>query len=796
MAHFRKITIGVGVVLALGLGMGAWRVHDLLNRSLPVRSGVVTLAGLSREASAQFDQLGVPTIRASNYTEVSRCLGYIMAGDRFFQMDVLRRNSAGRLAELFGLNAVDQDVSSRVFGLPGVADRFLSELPALQRDYLRAFAMGVNQSLDEMKALPPEYYLLGTKPEKWSERDCVLVFVSQLSQTILSASLAERSVSVMERELPATVTRFLTPDSDEFTDRLVGDNSWRRPSEVPIDELRVLARKWKENGSPKIASLDLARIVPAFGSNCWAVTGSKTKDGRAILANDMHLPLGLPNIWYRANLIVPQGQLSGILVPGMPMVVSGTNAAVAWGLTSLHSDNVDLVLLEQNPENPEQYRSKGEWLQFAERVETIKIKGKADKTFSVKDTIWGPVAQDLLNGSHYAFKWTGHEAGSLNLELLSMLTVKSVDEALEVARRFGGPPLNVIAADKDGNIGWTCSGRLPLRRGGDGTIARSWSDGKVGWDRLLSPDELPHVTNPSSGFLVNANNRPVGTDFSHQIGSNFPLGYRGFRIQEMLTGLTGATEETLATQQMDIRCDFYAFYRDLALKTLDAVANPDEELQSIRRFVGDWKGEANLESVGFSLLVMFQEILSEDVWRGYLDSCYKKDKNFSYVYRWFNIEAPLRKMLGLESPDLIPPQSGATTWNEYRVSVLRQAIGRLRQYSGQSRVQDQRWGAVHINTINHLLGVSSILGVWLNLEPMPMPGCPDTVRYSGPDSGVSERFVISPGHPEDGLFQMPGGQSGHFLSPHYADQYAYWQKGAPLKFIQPPNTQLDFKPKS
>lgn len=367
----------------------------------------------------------------------------------------------------------------------------------------------------------------------------------------------------MKAVLPETVTKFLLPPIDRYTAELLGSTpSVALRPDLPAAELSALLA---DSGNPDRYAGLAAEAPPPKGSNGWVVGPSKTWDGRAILANDMHLSLRVPNIWYRAQLHYGEVRLSGITLPGVPLMVSGSNGKVAWGFTNIEGDFVDLVALELDPDDPGRYRTPHGFARFRERWETVRVKGEEDFAFKVRGTEWGPVLDEPLLAKPVAVHWTALDPQATDLNLLNVDAAADVASAQAVFNRAGGPPLNALAADRQGNIGWTYTGKIPKRFGLDGSVSRSWADGTKGWSGYIAPEELPRLINPESGYIVNANQRMLTDNYPYVIGHYFDHGHRAHRISERLRGARNLTERDLLSIQLDTKVEFYRFYQRLAL---------------------------------------------------------------------------------------------------------------------------------------------------------------------------------------------------------------------------------------
>ena len=558
-----RVLAAVGVILGFG-------VVSLLfagSASLPMRDGVLKLPGLQAPVAVAFDAYGIPVVAAGDRLDAMRALGYVTAQDRLFQMDLLRRNSAGRLAEVLGESGLQVDLRQRNLGLSPVAEAVLRRLPEEQRAVLEAYAEGVNAFLEQMTVPPFEFLLLGYRPARWSPTDSILLVLAMF-QMLNGYEDDERMRTVMKASLPEEVAAFLLPPLDSYTARLfTGNMTQRSPASVPVEALASLRQAGGQSRAVQTS------VVPGrkreLGSNAWAVAGAKTEDGRAILANDMHLDVGVPNIWYRVQLRYGRVEVAGVIVPGIPVVIAGSNGLVSWGMTNVEGDFLDLVRLDLNPNNADEYATPDGWRRFTIRNETIAVKGDRDRVVEIKETLWGPVAEKPLMGHPVALRWIALDPDAVDLGLLQMDQARTVRDAIAVANRAGGPPNNVVLADADGHIAWTFMGKIPVRRGFDGSVSVSWADGRTGWNGFIAPDELPRIVDPPSGYLVSANHRMVGEEYPHVIGHAFANGYRAYRITERLRDKDRFHETDLLALQLDTTAQLYEFYRDLVKRLLN-----------------------------------------------------------------------------------------------------------------------------------------------------------------------------------------------------------------------------------
>ena len=773
-----KVTLYLlSILLLIAIGGAIFSIVKL-RASLPMRDGEKQIKGLNLPVTVTLDRFGVPTIIASTRRDAAIALGYVTAQDRLFQMDLLRRRTAGRLSEVVGKIAIKSDKQQRVIGFNRVTQAIIANLSDERREILAAYADGVNAFIRQMDTPPFEFLLLGYRPEPWTVEDSILV-VMNIFQSLAFRENDERMMTIMEKSLPPEVVAFLTPDTGSYTQPLLGGPDSHRPMQpIPVEALASIRRAPKQIGKKLVRATH-----DVVGSNNWAVGQSKTADGRTIVANDMHLGLSVPNIWYRASLRYENVEISGVILPGTPAVVVGSNGHVAWGFTYICGDFLDLVRLEINPENPDEYKTPDGWKQFEVINERIEIKGGKHIVQPVKFTIWGPVSSTPLMGQPVAIHWTALQPEAVGMELLDMDKAMTVEDALLIMNRFRGIPLNVVMADNVGQIAWTYCGKIPIRKGFDGSSAKSWANGDIGWEGYISPSELPRVISPPEGFIATANDRTLGKDYPYIIGYNFANGHRAYRINERLREMDQVTEQDMFQLQLDTMIHFYKFYQQLALSVLteEVIANKPLLLKA-RKQIAVWDGKAEIDSVAFGILVRFRDILAEDVLEPFLGLCHEVDRKFSYA--WRNTEPPLRALLREKVETILPDPVNYPNWEKFILAKLETSIEQLLNEHNFDSLDQLTWGSIHKTQISHPLGFIPMLGNILNMPQDPLPGDGLCVR----SPYASERMVVSPGHEADGILQIPGGQSGHPLSQNYKDQYSYWLKGEPLPFLQGPTT--------
>lgn len=782
MRRWVKI-LGIVVVVALllVLGTGLW-LRSLIIGSLPQLEGEVRVAGLSSNLTIERDALGVPTIRGGDRVDVARGLGFVHAQERFFQMDLLRRQGAGELSELFGAAALNADRAARIHRFRALAQRVAQNLPPEQQRIQQAYTEGVNAGLAALDQPPFEYQLLRLEPEPWLDEDTTLVLYAMYFELNDEVGNRESARGLLDDLLEPGFAEFLVPAGTSWDAPLDGGS-------VAVPPMPVAPAT--ENGMPAAAAaafpIEDESEVLMVGSNNWAVAGSRTADGRAILADDMHLGLSLPNTWYRASMEWPSddgraepNHITGVTLAGTPAVVAGSNTRVAWGFTNSYGDWTDLVILELEGE---QYLTPEGPRDFEVHNEKILINDAEPSSFEIRWTIWGPVIDEDYLGRPRVLRWIAHDLEAANLGLLGLEEVSTIDEAIEAANRTGIPPQNFVCADSTGRIGWTIIGAIPNRRGFSGLVPSSWADGAHSWDGWLDPDAYPRILDPADGILWTANNRQVSGEMLAILGDGgFDLGARAQQIRDDLLALSSPTEEDMLTVQLDDRAVFLDRWRTLALDLLTDEAVADHVQREVfRDLVRDtWTGHASVDSQGFRLARAFRIETFELVYGRLLAPLAEADDRFN-IGRFVQWEDSLWRMVTEQPDHLLGPDD--ESWNDILLAAVDNAMD---YFSTEIGPDPELWTWGHRNTVRIQHPISMAvpqLSSWLDIEPQQLPGASIMPRVQSPGFGASERFAVSPGREDEGYFHMPGGQSGHPMSPHYRAGHEAWVNGDPTPFL-------------
>jgi penicillin G amidase len=481
------------LLLPVGIGVGIWTAVWL---SRPLLDGTVSIAALDDAVEITRDGFGVPTVTASSRRDLALATGFLHAQDRFFQMDLLRRVAAGELSALVGPAALAFDRAHRLHRFRAAAADRLPDLPAADRVLLEAYTQGVNAGLAALGAKSFEYLVLRVEPEPWRLEDTLLVNYAMYFDLNDDDASRDASFALLHEALPPALEAFLLPEGTPWDAPLIGAAFDAPP--LPGPEICDLSSSLTAaRARERTAGLDAFVVeAPMAGSNAWTVGPEHSDTGRAIIANDMHLQLSEPNIWYRMRWkLAPRDDseapldITGVTLPGAPVVVAGSNGAVAWGFTNSYGDWSDLVILEQDPTDPNRYRSPDGWREIEIHDELIAVRGQDPVSLRVRSSIWGPVLDTDRHDRLRAVHWLAHEPDAVNLRLIDLERARDVDAAVRIAHTVGSPPQNIMLADRDGNIAWTIMGRIPLRIGYDPRLPSSWADGRTGWRGWLEPQD-------------------------------------------------------------------------------------------------------------------------------------------------------------------------------------------------------------------------------------------------------------------------------------------------------------------
>lgn len=776
-------------------------VYLLMRGSLPQLDGNSALQGLAAPVSVQRDRRGVVTIDAASQVDAMRALGYVHAQERYFEMDLMRRAPAGELSELFGAAALDLDKRNRVHRLRARVHASLDVAAGSQRAALQAYTEGVNAGLVALRVRPWPYLLLRQTPRAWTLDDSILTGMAMYADLQDNDNQTELAAARIRAVVPAALAALLDHQG----------SSWDAPLFGPAHGDAVL---------PDADALDLRRLPhpaatagaepPTPGSNNFAVDGSLTSDGRAIVADDMHLGLRAPNIWFRARLrypdtSAPDGKVdvTGFTLPGLPAVVVGSNGHVAWAFTNSYIDTADFARIA--PATP------GHPKALTTHVETIRVAGAAPVRFAVRESAWGPVLHDNADGSLLALRWAAQLPGAIRLDFAQMSTAADVQAAFAVADRSGIPAQNLLLADRSGRIAWRLIGARPVRNAGCGPsgIAELASSaqgadaaspaataapalgGCLPWP--VRSDAAPALIDPPSHRLWTANSRVVDAQQLATLGNaGYDLGARAQQIRDDLFARQRFNELDLLAIQLDDRAVLLTRWWQLLRSVVEHSKDP--ALQQIEAATRQWDGHASTRSTSYRIVRGFRGMTIDAVEAGLLAPAKAALGKDFLPPRRAQLEGIVWPLLQQRPAHLLPP--AYANWDQLLAEAARKAQTDLAAQDGA--LSERTWGERNTAAICHPIAraLPAFAKRWLCMPPDQLPGDRDMPRVQGPAFGASERMVVSPGHEQDGIVHMPGGQSGHPLSPFWGAGHDDWVHGRPTPFL-PTGTRytLQLQPK-
>ena len=768
MGYWLKRGLGLLVVLAVLVTVAIWA---LLRGSLPTLQGEQPLPGLQAPASVSRDALGVVTIEAASQADAMRALGLVHAQERYFEMDLMRRTAAGELAELFGPAALEMDQRMRVHRLRARTRAHLAEAIGRQPQVVQAYVQGVNDGLAGLRVRPWPYLLLRQLPARWEATDSVLTGLAMYADLQDPRNHNELAMRRIRAVVPPALHALLTHDGSEWDAPLFGAARGNAVLPGP-DALDLRGDARDAPGDPGTRA-----EADVHGSNNFAVAGALTVDGRAIVADDMHLGLRAPNLWFRVRLryadaLAPGGRVdvSGFSLPGLPAIVVGSNGHVAWGFTNSYIDNADFLTVPANAPG------------VVVHAERIRVAGAPEVTLRVRETAWGPILHERPDGSGEALRWTAQLPGAVRLDFADMARAGDLPQALQIADRAGIPTQNLVIGDRHGRIAWRLIGARPQR--GDGCLPDEGGGSGAGatpcapW--TIHSDTAPTLIDPPTHRLWTANGRVLDGEALAVAGNaGYDLGARGRQIRDGLLARDRFTEKDLLAIQLDDRAllmeRWWALLREVVSHS------EDPALQRLEVASRHWEGHASADSVSYRLARGFRGRVLDTVSAGLLARAKQRLGEDYLEPRLAQIEGVLWPLVSERPAHLLPPPYAS--WDALLADNARQLETEL---AAQGPDLAQRsWGERNTAGICHPISraLPALVRPWLCMPADRLPGDRDMPRVQGPTFGASQRMVVSPGHEADGLVHMPGGQSGHPLSPFWGAGHDDWVQGRPTPFL-------------
>jgi penicillin amidase len=691
-------------------------------------------------------------------------------------MDLSRRNAEGELSEVFGDRTLHLDVESRTLGFPQVAAAALANLSPEEHGLLDSYTRGVNAFIESHRdRLPWEFLLLRYQPQPWHEIDSVaaaLNLAAALSQSWESDLILEHIAAKLGKDLVSDVF----PDHSAL-DVPVAEVTPSKPVGARTSSADLLFNVLG-SGNCRLSMADcrlfqssivnLQSSMAGLGSNDWVVNGSHTKSGKPLLANDPHLGHSIPSIWYMIHLKAPGLNVTGVSLPGLPLVIIGHNEHIAWGVTNTAPDVQDLYVESFNVHDPTKYLHNGQWVDADVRDEVIKVRNRRDYHFTVTVTRHGPVISHD-GGRHLALQWTLLGPRAVSLPFLHINQASNWQEFTAALRDFKVPMQNFVYADAEGSIGYYAAGLVPIRKHGNGAVPVPGSTDDYDWTGFIPFDALPHSFNPPSGVIATANGRIVPDNYPYFITSKWEAPFRTARIFQLLR----EGGNFAATDMLRIQTDTKSLEDEWLARQLLAAAVKHPPSSPDAPFALDvlkgWDGEARADSAATLALEVTRSALLARILKSKLGDDLSG-------YRWPMSTIFLQNVLEQNLTRWLPP--GDTDFNVTLMKSLEEGVRQIPALTHNQNHTAWRWGDTIPLTFHHpLSGGLPLLGRWLDVGPFPQAGTGTTVKQTTPHIGPSMRMVVDFSDLDQSMQNITLGESGQVFSPYYRDQFPAWYDG-------------------
>lgn len=765
--------------------------HPKVTSNVSAQSGSSNLkvAGLHDKVSVRRDERGIPYIEAANEHDLYFAQGFVVASDRLWQMDVLRRTARGEMAEIFGRVVLEEDKRRRTYGFAQASEKIAANVTGEAKVALDALVGGINAYIASCdgKTLPPEFRILKYQPRPWTAADSVVIGL--LMHESLSTTWQADVMRAAMASLPAAQRDALLMEYSKLDTPVVGSDNVKAKASA----MKAAATPTVSNEIVKLAMADeemRQRSADRVGlgaedlaaSNNWVVSGKRTASGKPLLANDPHLSPSVPSIWYLIHLSAPGVRVAGVTIPGVNGVVIGHNDRIAWGMTNLGPDVQDLYSEKFDKENPRRYQTPAGWKEAEVRREEIKVRkvptDPATETVAheVVVTRHGPIV--LQRGEEkYALRWTALDTTrEMVTTFYNLSRARNWNDFTRAIQTFAGATQNFIYADVDGHIGYYGAGYIPVRKTGDGSVPYDGATDDGEWTGYIPFDKLPHVYDPPSGMIVTANARIVGKDYPYHLTHGWSAPYRQKRINDLLSAKRKMTIEDFRATQADVFAIGGSTFARGVVKLFDGVNVVDGNLRSTLKLLSEWDGKVTADSRAALFVHEMREVFARRV----VAAAIGEEK--ARQYRWTN-QHVLMDTIVAEWPAAWLPKDFAN-WPIFVASCAAETRANLAKKYGADESKWTFGQAVQIK-FNHPLAAAPLVGNQFKIEPFPQNGngyaggLGPTVNV-GPT--VSMRLIADPGNWDNTRHGITLGESGNPQSVHYKDQLDDWRNVTPRVF--------------
>ncbi len=763
----RIAVILVGLIVIVGAGGFFWFQYTI-KKSLPPNSGEISLKGLKEDVKIIRDDYGVPHIYAENESDLYFAFGYAIAQDRFWQMEFHRRLGSGRLSEIFGEEFIGADRYFRMMTAAGLN----TEVPPELEFSLQSFADGVNAYLDTNKdRLPIEFKLLRYKPESWRVDD-YLAILKVVNWGLSSGWQVDVTAAKVLKKVGEERFREAFP-------------AWLEDGPVIVpQETKASSIAPDPTSDVKTVLNELKSQTSTAASNNWVISGKKSVTGKPLLANDTHLGLSNPSVWWEAHLVCPTFEVSGFAILGVPGIPIGHNRYVAWGVTNAMVDDVDFYMEKINPENPRQYLYKDKWEDMRVVEEIIKVKGTEPVKKEILITRHGPIINDIEAGSKgdvLSARWAYTERIQPVKAVYQLHRARNLEEVKEALRYWETPCQNFVFADTNGNIGYWYCATVPIRSKGDGVLPVPGWTGEYEWKGFVPFEKRPHLMNPENGILATANNKAVRENYPRFLGHYWEPLDRFSRIRQLLNDKGKLAVDDFKRMHMDTYCVLASELTPLIIRSLGRDST-EEKAKRARAVLAKWDFVMAKDSVAASLF--------EVTFRTMLGNLFKDELGEELFVKYIKVPSiPMRAMrLIIRDHESLWIDDVSTSKKETLEDIVarsfEQAMKKLEEKIGKD-MDDWKWGRIHQLTFEHVLGKKKPLDWIFNLGPYPVGGSGLTVNKKAyprenpynANHGVSMRMIVDFSNMDASWHVLPTGESGQLGSPHHKDQIDLYLTG-------------------
>ncbi len=811
MGKWKKILIGVAASFIVIIVFVSLISYSMLKKSLPEYDGTTTLSGLNNSVTVLRNSFAVPMIIAQNKEDAMFTLGYIHAQERLFQMDVARRAGEGRLSEVFGSKTIAFDKMFRTIGIYKSIKENYSKLNPLSQQILEAYSKGVNAYIQQAKGkYPVEFDVLGYDPYPWRPEH---------SLVIAKMMAWELNISWWTDIAFASIVQKL---GEENAKELLPDFPQNAPTIIPKGLNNVVSLPAGFINTDREFRKFTGFIGTHIGSNNWVVNGKMSSSGKPIIANDPHLAFSAPGKWFFAIIRCDEFNVEGFTLPGLPAIVIGKNQNISWVMTNVMADDADFYF-ERIDSTGNNYFFNNNWNKISTEIDSFAVKGFSNHIFTKRKTHRGPVVSDIhqynilfpdekSNTATISMRWTGLDFSDELFAALSMNKAKNWNDFKEALRYFTVPGQNFVYADVDGNIGYVCAAKLPLRNNSSPTLIYDGTTDQYDWKGFVSYDEMPKLFNPPQNFIASANNKTV-ENFPHHISNIWEPSSRIERITELLNSKKKHSIEDFKKYQHDFVSPYAKTITGYILSAFSSAKINDPNLKTAIELFSNWDYKLDSKSQVPTIYTSFIHHLLKNT----LEDELGEDLLSEYV---FIANVPYRIIPKFFENNSRYFDNIKTTDIETRDDIIRSslvdALNSLEK-NIDTEIKNWQWGNIHKVTFKHMFnGASGLVDNLLNIGPFEIGGDGTTVfntEYSFDRLFTSEknkvnssrskpfenvlgpsmRYIFDFSEPDYLEFILPTGQSGNFISDHYNDMTQMWLKG---KYIRLPLIEEKFESKA